>query len=103
MTTDVSDLAAALAPADREHYTIRRSPSNVTTRWPCAFCSGSTDKTDAPFAFIDRDGAERALCDSCAWSSIHRHDQLRGYALDRLEEAAELLRLSRASFTVEGR
>jgi len=43
---------------------VRPLPGNVTTRWPCSICTGGTEKTAAPYGYVDEDG-EHFVCDEC--------------------------------------
>jgi hypothetical protein len=45
---------------------VRRDWGNMTTRWHCLICDGSTDKTDQPYTFTDENGKAARVCDRCA-------------------------------------
>lgn len=43
---------------------VRPLPGNMTTRWNCSLCPRGTDKTDAPYGYVDG-GGEHFICESC--------------------------------------
>jgi hypothetical protein len=53
-----------------EPIIIKRRLGNMFTRWGCDICNGPTDKTAAPYAFLDDAGKERFVCDACVEAGV---------------------------------